>query len=134
MKLPLLALGFAACLALSISAEEHTPLGEQMETFNDVYKAIRKESDPAKGAALARDAQKEMIKALAETPEVVAKMPEGTAKTKSAAEYRMMIGRVFVSLCEIEVAFLDGKTEEVSKIVASLKEMKKEGHDKFMEE
>lgn len=105
-----------------------------MESFNDAYRAFRKEKDPAKGAALARDAQQAVIKAMGETPEMLEQMPDGPGKTKAAAEFRKMMGQVFVSLCEVEQAFLAGETAEVAEIIASLKELKKSGHDKFMEE
>jgi hypothetical protein len=134
MKIQLILLGCTACLIAPVSAKEDSPLAKHMEAFNDVYKAFKRESDPAKGAALAREAQQEIVKALSETPELVAKMPDGPEKAKAAAEYRKMVGKVFVSLCEVEEAYLAGKPEEVAKITASLKDMKKQGHDKFMEE
>jgi hypothetical protein len=45
-----------------------------------------------------------------------------------------MLGRLYVTLCEVEDAFLNGKMDEVAKIVDSIKEMKKSGHEQFMEE
>jgi hypothetical protein len=134
MKKHLMLLGCAACLLMPVSAEEETPLGKQMEAFNDAYKAFRKETDPAKGAALAREAQQAVVKGLSELPSMLTKMPEGPDKAKAAAEYRKMMGRAFVALCEVEEAFLAGKPGEVAKIVDSLKGMKKAGHEKFMEE
>ncbi len=135
MKTRLILLACAACFLIPVSAtEKQTPLGKQMESFNDAYRAFRKEKDPAKGAALARDAQQAVIKAMGETPEMLAQMPDGPGKAKAAAEFRKMMGQVFVSLCEVEQAFLAGETAEVAEIIASLKELKKSGHDKFMEE
>ncbi len=124
------------CLALPVSAgdKEDTPLGKQMKATNDALKAIKKETDPAKGAAEAREAQQSVLKALGEIPELVSKMPDGPEKAKAAAEYRKMLGKVFVTFCEIEEAFLNGKTDQIAGIMASLKDMKKAGHDKFMEE
>lgn len=114
--------------------KEHTPLGKQMEAMNDAYKAFRKETDPVKGAALARDAQQAVLKATLEVPAVVKEMPEGPDKVKAAVEYRKMMGKLFVSLCEVEEAFINGKIEDVAKIVTSLKDQKKEGHEKFVKE
>jgi soluble cytochrome b562 len=123
------------CLILPLHAEEkETPLGKQMESLNDAFKAFRRESDPAKGAALARDAQTAVAKGLLELPEMLAKMPDGPEKAKAAAEYRKMMGKVYVALCEVEEAFLDGKTDKVAEIANSLKDMKKAGHDKFVED
>lgn len=128
-------MALAASLVLPLSADnKETPLGKQMESFNDSFKAFRKESDPAKCAALAREAQAVVVKTLTETPDLVKKMPDGPDKAKAAAEYRKMMGKVYVSLCELEGAYLSGNMEEAGKILGSMREMKKAGHDKFMEE
>lgn len=124
----------AALMAAPVLHAEDTPLGKQMEAMNDAYKAFRKETDPAKGAALAREAQEAVAKGLPDLPEMLKKMPDGPDKAKAAAEYRKMMGKLYVALCEVEEAFLAGKIEEVAKIVDSLKEMKKSGHNKFMED
>lgn len=115
-------------------AHEETPLGRQMEAFNDAYKALRKESDPTKGAALARDAQHAVIQSMAELPEMLRKMPEGPDKAKAAAAYRRMIAEVLVATCQIEEAFLAGDKAQVDSLVETLKKLKKTGHDRFMEE
>lgn len=114
--------------------EEHTKLGEQMESMDDAFKAFRRETDATKGAAAAREAQTATLKSAAEIPALVKEMPEGPEKAKAAAEYRKMMGKVYVTLCEVEEAFLNGKLEDVAKAVESLKEQKKAGHEKFMEE
>lgn len=124
----------ASLVTAPVIHAEDTPLGKQMESMNDAYKAFRKETDPAKGAALAREAQEAVAKGFSELPELVKKMPEGPAKAKASAEYRKMMGKLYVALCEVEEAFLAGKIEDVAKIVESLKELKKSGHDKFMED
>lgn len=116
------------------AAEEETPLGKQMETTNDAFKAFRRETDPVKGATQAREAQQSVLKAAGEVPEMVKAMPEGPDKAKALATYRKMMGKLFVTLCEVEEAFLNGKIDEVAKLVESMKEQKKAGHDKFMDE
>ncbi len=114
--------------------KEHTALGKQMEAMNDAFKAFRKETDPVKGAAQAREAQMAALKGAVEVPATIKEMPEGLEKAKAFAEYHKMIGKLYVTLCEVEVAFLNGKIDEVVKMVDSLKEMKKSGHKKFMKE
>jgi len=116
------------------AAEDSTPLGKQMEATSDAFKAFRRETDPVKGATQAREAQLSVLKALPEVPEVVKAMPEGPDKAKALVTYRKMMGKLFVTLCEVEEAFLNGKIDEVAKLVESLKEQKKAGHDKFMDE
>jgi soluble cytochrome b562 len=134
MKVRLILTMLAACLMLPVSADEETPLGKQMDALNDAYKAFRKETDPAKGAALAREAQAAVAKGLMEMPAMLTKMPEGPDKAKASAEYRKMMGQLFVALSEVEEAFLGGKVDQVATIVERLKEMRKAGHDKFIEE
>lgn len=134
MKARLILMTMAACLVLPVRAEEETPLGKQMEEMNDAYKVFRRETDPAKGAALARQAQQAIVKSFSEIPTLVTKMPEGPDKAKASAEYRKMMGQVYVALCEVEEAFLAGKVDQVATIVERLKELKKTGHEKFMED
>lgn len=114
--------------------KEETELGKQMEAMNDAFKGFRRETDAVKGAAQARDAQQAALKSAMEIPAMLKAMPEGPEKAKALVEYRKMIGKLFVTLCEVEEAFLNGKIDEVAKIVETLKEFKKTGHDKFMEE
>ena len=133
MKTRLLLAVIATCFAAPLHADD-TPLGKQMEEFNDAYKALRREEDPAKAAALTREAQQAVVKSLSELPSMVGKMPEGPEKAKAAAEYRLMMGKVYVTLCEIEAASLAGEMDKVAELVKGLRTAKKEGHDKFMEE
>ena len=113
--------------------EEHTELGKHMESMNDAFKGFRRETDPVKGAAQAREAQSEALKAAAEIPEKIKKMPDGAEKAKASVEYRKAMGKLYITLCEVEEAFLGGKIEDVAKLVESLKTEKKENHDKFID-
>lgn len=114
--------------------EEQTPLGKQMEAMDDAFKGFRRETDPVKGATEARAAQEAALKAALEVPALIKEMPDGPDKAKASNEYRTMMGKLYVTLCEVEGAFLAGKVDEVAKIVESLKGMKKDGHKKFMKE
>lgn len=120
-------------MLMPAKAEEHSALGKQMESMNDAFKAFRRETDPVKGATQARAAQQAALKCAAEVPEMVEQMPDGPEKIKAALEYRKMMGKLFLTLCEVEDAFIAGNIAEVAKIVDSLKEAKKAGHDKFIE-
>lgn len=114
--------------------KDETPLGKQMEAMDDAFKGFRRETDPVKGAKEARDAQQGALKAALEIPVLIKEMPDGPDKDKAANEYRTMMGKLFITLCDVEGAFLAGKPEEVAKIVDTLKGMKKDGHKKFVKE
>jgi hypothetical protein len=113
---------------------DDTPLAEQMDVMNDAYKAMRRETDPAKGAALARTAQDAMVKGIVELPEMVKGMPEGPDKAKASASYRKMMGSLIATLADMELAFLNNDMAKVKEIVEAMRDSKKEGHDKFMDE
>lgn len=128
----------AACAAsmlcvIPASADE-SPLAKQMEIMNDAYKAMRREEDPAKGAAFAKEAQDAMVKGIVELPEMVKAMPDGPDKAKASAEYRKMMGALIATLADMELAFLNKDMEKVKAIVEQMRDVKKQGHDKFMEE
>ncbi len=113
---------------------DDSPLAKEMEAMNDAYKAMRRIEDMPKGAELARTAQDAMVKAITELPEMVKAMPDGPDKAKASASYRMMMGKLISSLAELELAFHNSDKAKVDEIILALRESKKQGHDKFMEE
>lgn len=119
--------------AATVDAAE-TPLGAQMEIVGNAYKSLRTEQDPEKGAATAREVQQAILKAAALLPGSITKLADAAAKAKAGAEYRMMVGRLFVTFCEVEQAFLARDLAKVATLVEALKAQKKAGHDRFMEE
>lgn len=136
MKSKFFIAAFAASLifAAPASADEDNPLAKQMEVMNDAYKAMRRLEDLTKGPALAREAQDAMIKAIVESPEMVKAMPDGPDKAKASAQYRIMMGNLIATLAQLELAFLDGDKAKVDEIIGKMRDSKKEGHDKFMED
>ncbi len=130
---PAMLLAASLVLPLPVRADD-SPLAKEMEKLDDAYKAFRRETDPAKGAAAAREAQGTVLKAIPLVPAMVDKMPAGEDKDKALAGYRTQMGKLFVSLCEVESAFLAKDLDTVAKLVQDLRSGKKEGHDTFMEE
>lgn len=128
-------LGMAASVWLGgLASAEDTPLGKQMESLDDAYKAFRRAQNNGEGAASAREAQQAVVKGLSEVPAMLAKMPDGPQRAKAVAAYRHLMGQLYVKLCEVEQAFLDEKPDRVQSLVDEIKELKKKGHDQFMEE
>ena len=129
-----------ACLMMAgtltpLRADETTPLGEQMESLNDAFKALSKEKDPVKGAALARTAQAGVLKGISIVPDFITDMiPDAKEKEKAIADYRRLMGETFVVMCKIEAAFLANKLDEVATLATAAKALKKEGHEKYIEE
>lgn len=134
MILPVMLLATACLIPTPVRAAEDSPLAKQMESIDDAYKAFRRETDPAKGAAAAREAQDSVLKAIPLVPAMLEAMPAGEAKQKALASYRTQMGKLFVSLCEVESAFVAKDLAKVATLVDTLKGQKKEGHDEFIEE
>ncbi len=116
------------------SMADDTPLAKQMDEMNDAYKAMRRETDPTKGAELARTAQDAIVKAIVELPEMVKAMADGPEKAKASAEYRKMMGTLITTLANMELAFLSNDMTKVADIIKAMRDIKKQGHDQFMEE
>lgn len=131
---PALLLVSALMIPAPVRADEDTPMAKEMEKVDDAYKAFRRETDPVKGAKAAREAQEAVLKAIPLTPALLEKMPAGEAKEKAIASYRTQMGKLFVSFCEVEAAFIAKDLPAVAKLVDTLKGQKKEGHDAFIEE
>lgn len=129
----LLVAGVTGLSVLPVRAED-TPLQQQMEVLNDSYKRLGKTTEAAAGVKEARAAQAAAHKAAALVPEAVDGMPAGAPKDKALATYKTMIGQLYVLFCRVELAFLDGKAEEVTKLLGEMKALKKEGHGQFIED
>jgi hypothetical protein len=137
MKIQLMLFACLMGMSLPLCAEgdkPESPLARQMSELDDAYKALKKETDPEKGAAAARVAQQALVLGLAELPEMLKKMPDGPAKAAAVAEYRKLMGQSYVVFCEIEQAFLAGKIDQIEGLIENLKAIKKMGHQKFIED
>jgi ABC-type transport system substrate-binding protein len=133
MILPVMLLATACLIPTPVRADD-TPMAKQMELIDDAYKAFRRETDPAKGAKAAREAQDAVLKAIPMVPAMVEAMPAGEAKDKALVSYRTQMGKLFVTFCEVEAAFQAKDLAKVTALVDTLKGQKKEGHDEFIEE
>jgi hypothetical protein len=112
---------------------EQKELVAVMETIDEAYKGLRR-AEGVEGVKLAREAQVNTLKALAFVPEMAGKMPEGTAKDLALADYRRLLGLLYVKFVEMERAHLEGKADAVETIRNELKELRKEGHNNHIED
>lgn len=133
MRISFAVVSLVAALVLPVSADD-TELGKKMDELNDHYKSIRREDDPAKGATSAREAQKLIAASLDMTPAMLTQMKDGPAKQNALAIYRQMMGQSYVLLCQIEQAYLAKDMDKAKELYEQLKSVRKEGHDKFIEE
>ena len=131
-KFGLAAVLLVAAFAAPLHAEQEEMV-DTMEAVDDAYKALKTATGP-EAVKLAREAQANTLKALAITPDMAGKMPEGVAKDLALADFRRLLALVYLKFVELEKAHLEGKPEAAEAIRVALKELRKEGHSKHIEE
>ena len=131
----------AAALALAlpfhaptVQAAEEPQLIQLMEEFDMAYRGFRRETDPATALPIVREGQVAFLQSISLLPPMVEKMPEGPAKAKAAASYRNMMAEVYLTLTKLELAFIEGDMDAVAEHVGTIRDARRAGHDKFMEE
>ena len=129
-------LALASLIALgapvSVQADD-TPLAEQMDTLSGSLKRLRRVDTNAERVGLVQEAQKAVIKSLEYLPEVFKDIDDEKKKADATADYKMLVGQTYVKLCELEMAYLADDEDKADEIKDQLKDLKKEGHDKYTE-
>lgn len=107
--------------------EEQTPLAASMEEMSDALKSLRRmeKDDWQAGVRAARTAVKACYEAMKYTPALLNDMPDGKEKEKALADYRRLLGLSYVSLCELELSFLEQDQEKVTATLKKNKSTKK---------
>jgi len=131
----LLLAGIAGVAPMQAAEESETPLGKEMGTIGGALKSLRKLAKTDErwtaSAERMREAQTACIKALAHLPAGIEEMPEGVEKAKAVADYKRLIGLSLALFAELEVAFMDEDEAKVGELLDKVKDIKKEGHQKY---
>jgi hypothetical protein len=114
--------------------DEETPLAEQMEEVSGALKGLRRAPDFAAKAELARKGQEATLNSLKYLPKMFEGMKDAKEKAKATADYKRMIGLTYSLFAELEMAFLAEDEDKADEIVDKLKDMKKEGHNAYIED
>lgn len=132
---------FALCALIGLvgiapvaADDDETPLAEQMETVSGSLKKLRKAEGFEAKAALVRDAQAACVKSLQYLPAMFKDMKDAKAKAKATADYKRLMGLTLAGLGELELAFLNEDEAKADEAVDKLKDLKKEGHNAYIEE
>ncbi len=126
-------LSCALLTPLLLSADD-TPLGKHMDEMSGHLKSIRRlESFPEKAAAV-RAAQEELIKCFAFIPALTEKTTDKDVQAQQIANYKKLLAKNYMLLCDYELAFLAKDEDKADKIYRELKSVKKDGHTEYIEE
>jgi hypothetical protein len=126
-------MGLVAIAPVRADDDEETPLSEQMEDVSGALKGLRRAPDFAAKAELARKGQEAILGTLKYLPKMFEGMDAKT-KARSVADYKRMIGLTYSLFAELELAFLAEDEDKADEIVDKLKDLKKEGHEAYVED
>lgn len=127
-------LAITSVLGLGMLVPVHaddTPLAEEMDVLSGSLKKLRKAETAAEKVDLVHAAQKATIKSLQYSPIVFKDIKDEKEKAKATADYKRLIGLTYAKLCELEMAYLAGDEEKADEIKGELKDLKKDGHEKY---
>ena len=127
-------LAITSVLGLGMLVPVHaddTPLAEEMDVLSGSLKKLRKAETAAEKVDLVHAAQKSTIKSLQYSPMVFKDIKDEKEKAKATADYKRLIGLTYAKLCELEMAYLAGDEEKADEIKGELKDLKKDGHEKY---
>ena len=127
-------LAITSVLGLGMLVPVHaddTPLAEEMDVLSGSLKKLRKAETAAEKVDLVHAAQKATIKSLQYSPMVFKDIKDEKEKAKATADYKRLIGLTYAKRCELEMAYLAGDEEKADEIKGELKDLKKDGHEKY---
>ena len=114
--------------------DDETPLGEQMETVSGSLKKLRRADGFEAKAVLARKAQTSCIKSMQFLPAMFKDMKDAKEKAMAIADFKRLMGLTLAGLGELELAFLAEDEDKADEVIDKLKDLKKEGHNAYIEE
>jgi len=137
MALALAAAVVGSWSMVSLAGAEDPPIIKHMEEINSGYKSLRREarrlSFNEESIATVINMQEHALKAM-HVPFKMAEKVSGDAKKKMIAGYKKVQGQLVIELINLEIALEEGRKEDAKALVEKLGALKKEGHDKYVEE
>ena len=121
-------------LLIPTFANEETELGKHMDELNGHLKSLRKLEDFDSKVEAARNAQKELLQCFPLIPTLVEGISDEKEKAKLMADYKKLLAVNYAKFCDLELAFLDENEELADEITRELKSIKKQGHQKYIED
>lgn len=147
-------IGLSACLALGVLAfpslsgalqddgvgaedEPETVLAGHMEVLEahlaKLRRTLRDEDRRDESLAHIAGIQAAVVASKAEAPAMLASILEGEQAAFQTAYRREMVG-MLKHLCDLELAVLDGETDQARTIFKVIRQMEDDGHERFTED
>jgi hypothetical protein len=115
--------------------EKESPLEQAMQMMQGGQKRLDKAlagKDLAAALPIVVDMQRAAIAAKVETPPKADEISDAKKKAEFVNGFRKQVIALQKALCDLEIAAIDGKADEATRIYETqIKPMKKEGHAKY---
>lgn len=113
---------------------DETPLEEEMSVMGKSLKGLRRAKTTEDKVKLIQAAQLATLKSLEYLPMIFKDIKDDAEKAKATADYKMMVGQSYVKFCQLELAFLEGNDEAADELLSEIKDLRKAGHQKYIED
>jgi soluble cytochrome b562 len=114
--------------------DEHTELGEQMETVSKTFRSLRRQAkDPSKNAssaALAAKMHKAATNALKYEPVWKDEQPKGE-QDAFVKDFKKEMEKFIGMLADLESAFKAGNNDKANAIIGKIRDQQKSSHKSF---
>ena len=118
-------------------SDEHTELADTMETMGRALRRLgRSVDDPGKNAEslkLVAEIRAGAEASLKLKPALLAETP-ASEHERFISEYQAGIKKLIATIDQLAEALKEGRNDEAGKLLAQLKEIQREGHNKFRKE
>ena len=113
---------------------DETPLEEEMSVMGKSLKGLRKAKTAEDKVKLIQKAQLATLKSLEYLPMIFKDIKDDAEKAKATADYKTMVGQSYVKFCQLESAYLEGDEEAADTLLSEIKDLRKAGHRKYIED
>jgi hypothetical protein len=118
-------------------ADDHEALEKEMETINSHYKTLRRDARKGEYAPDTAGKFPEMlhaaITAMHLKPPMIAKVP-ADKQAQFLVDYKKEMKKMIVHIIDMEIAFDEGRKDDLAKMIDDLNTIKGDGHEKFVPE
>jgi hypothetical protein len=115
--------------------EQESKLEQAMDSMQSALKQVDKalgKKDTAAALPFVVDMQRSALAARVETPPLANDIADPKKRAEFVAGFRKQLIALHKALCDLEIALIDGKSDDAARIVdATIKSLKKEGHAKY---
>ncbi|QNN22747.1 hypothetical protein HED60_10870 [Planctomycetales bacterium ZRK34] len=137
LTLALIAVALPLGLSNGLRADEDSPIAKEMEAINSNYKQLRRaartKNFPDDTPKMLQEMQMATLKGMHMEVPLVKKMA-ASKQTEEMVAFKKMLKKQLVTLIDMEIAYMEGRVDDLAEGVSELGSIKSDGHDRFTED